>query len=63
MFRVIKVKFYNCKICGQELEKHISKEGARFHVKWWDSKGVHCSCSSCEINHNCSKEETGRIDE
>jgi len=30
--------------------KHISDEGARYHVLWWDSNGCHCTVPNCEIN-------------
>lgn len=30
--------------------KHIIKDGARYHVVWWDSEGSHCSDPDCEIN-------------
>lgn len=30
--------------------KHILEEGSRYHVKWYDSKGVHCNIENCEIN-------------
>ena len=30
--------------------KHIVKEGARYHVLWWDEKGRHCSEPKCEVN-------------
>ena len=30
--------------------KHVSCEGARFHVLYWDSLGCHCSEKSCIIN-------------
>jgi hypothetical protein len=30
--------------------KHIIKEGARYHVIWWDNLGAHCSEPNCEIN-------------
>ena len=30
--------------------KHVSKEGSREHVLWWDSNGCHCSEKDCEIN-------------
>lgn len=29
---------------------HIVSEGARFHVLWWDTHGVHCKEPNCEIN-------------
>ena len=32
--------------------KHIYKDGARFHVLWWDSFGRHCSEPNCEINRD-----------
>lgn len=30
--------------------KHIIKEGARYHVLYWDTQGRHCSENNCEIN-------------
>jgi hypothetical protein len=33
------------------MSKHIVKEGARYHVIWWDTEGKHCSEPDCEINH------------
>lgn len=30
--------------------KHINKEGARYHVTWWNSQGIHCTEKNCEIN-------------
>lgn len=30
--------------------KHIFKEGARYHVEWWDTNGTHCSETNCELN-------------
>ena len=30
--------------------RHINKDGARYHVVWWDSEGSHCSEPDCEIN-------------
>lgn len=30
--------------------KHINKPGSRRHVIWWDSSGVHCSKTNCEVN-------------
>lgn len=30
--------------------KHIHKEGARYHVLYWDTRGTHCSEPNCEIN-------------
>lgn len=35
---------------GKKWIEHIVKEGARFHVIWWDSKGSHCSEPNCIIN-------------
>lgn len=31
--------------------RHTVKEGARYHVLWWDSQGRHCSEPDCEVNH------------
>jgi hypothetical protein len=31
--------------------EHIIKEGARYHVIWWDTNGHHCSEPNCKINH------------
>lgn len=42
-----------CPYCGEEVVKHIIKEGARYHVPHWDSIGEHCSDPKCEINHRC----------
>lgn len=44
-------EYINCKDCNVEMEKHINQEGARYHVLSWDTKGSHCSESSCEIHH------------
>ena len=30
--------------------KHISKEGSRYHILYYDSEGAHCSEKNCEIN-------------
>lgn len=30
--------------------KHITKDGARYHVLYWDRQGRHCSEKNCEIN-------------
>jgi len=35
--------------------KHVSCEGARFHVLYWDSLGSHCSEKNCVINSRCSR--------
>ena len=48
-----KPKYYPCPICSEKLEEHIVCEGARFHVHYYDSKGVHCSTPLCEDNHIC----------
>ncbi len=48
-------EWYKCPHCGEELERHIVCEGARFHVLSWDSNGTHCSCAKCEKNHHCKK--------
>ena len=44
-------EYYKCPRCGDEIEKHIVCEGARFHVMHWDSKGTHCSEPKCVVNH------------
>lgn len=31
-------------------EKHITCDGARYHVLSWDNKGARCSEPNCEIN-------------
>lgn len=31
--------------------KHVTKEGSRQHVIYWDTQGTHCSEPDCEINH------------
>jgi len=30
--------------------KHITKEGARYHVLYWNTQGRHCSEKNCELN-------------
>lgn len=30
--------------------KHIRKEGSRYHILLYDSKGRHCSEPECEVN-------------
>ena len=35
---------------GDGTIKHIIKEGARYHVLWWDGDGEHCTEQNCEIN-------------
>jgi hypothetical protein len=32
--------------------KHITQEGARFHVISWDSNGRRCSEPMCEVNYD-----------
>lgn len=49
---VFKPEYYKCK-CGEKLEKHISCDGARFHVHSWSNLGIHCSAPMCEDNHKC----------
>lgn len=34
---------------------HIIKEGARFHVLYWDNLGEHCSEENCIINYPNNK--------
>jgi len=40
-----------CPTCHKPMEKHITCEGARFHVLSWSNLGTHCSEENCEINH------------
>ena len=43
-------------------EKHIYCDGARFHVLWYTTAGVRCSCSNCEVNR-VDKSESNERDE
>ncbi len=36
--------------------KHIRKEGARYHILYWNSNGSHCSEPNCEINKRSKNE-------
>lgn len=49
-----------CPHCGEKMIKHVIKEGARYHVPWWDNQGRHCSEPDCEINHRlvCKKRKS-----
>ena len=47
-----------CSECGKLMDKHIIKQGARYHVLWWDTLGEHCSEKNCEYNHDCLEEAT-----
>lgn len=49
--RFFKPEFIECPDCHEQMERHIVCEGARFHVPWWDSNGIHCSEPNCEYNH------------
>lgn len=61
MFDFTIPKKKKCPHCGEMMEDHIVKEGARFHVPWWswtwDSVNFryvgmrHCSEARCEDNH------------
>jgi hypothetical protein len=52
MFEFVKVESAGiCPYCHQLMVKHIIKEGARYHVHSWDSKGARCSEPNCEDNH------------
>lgn len=44
-----------CPLCGEPIVKHITKEGARFHVYSYNTNGVHCSEHACETNHGYGK--------
>jgi len=39
--------------------RHIIREGARYHVTWWDAVGRHCSEPDCEVN--CPRGSTASI--
>lgn len=65
-----------CPYCGKQMIKHITKEGARYHVLSWGSllkpiKGqdttvVKCSEPDCECNHgpgHCVPLDRGANDE
>lgn len=45
-------EFYKCE-CGEEIQRHIFEEGARYHVLSWHGLGKTCSEKTCEINHEC----------
>ena len=42
-----------CGGCGKKFQKHIIKEGARYHTLSWDWDGTHCSNANCIVNHKC----------
>jgi hypothetical protein len=44
-----------CTLCKKKMEKHIIKEGARYHVHSYDTNGIHCSEKECEDNHGKGK--------
>jgi len=44
-------EYYNCKECGEEIQKHINQDGARYHVQTYSNNSTRCSQSDCEINH------------
>lgn len=46
-------KHKKCPFCGEDVLVHIIKEGTRYHVLHWNTKGRHCSEPKCEINHIC----------
>jgi hypothetical protein len=57
-----------CPYCGEEMVKHIIKEGARYHVTSWGNQkngaASHCSTKNCENNHGpgyCVPEGAGKI--
>ncbi len=39
----------------KKIIKHIIKDGARYHVLHWDTKGAHCSEPNCEVNRKKTK--------
>jgi hypothetical protein len=44
-----------CPLCGKKMIRHVIKEGARYHVNYWDYLGIHCSEPDCEDNHGVDK--------
>ena len=55
-----KPEYRKCTHCGEQIQKHIVCEGARWHVYSWDNNGTHCSEPDCEDNHGkgkCVKEK------
>ena len=36
---------------GKDMVHHLSCNGSRRHVIWWDSNGQHCDVKECEINY------------
>lgn len=49
---MVKTKFSKCPYCKKQMEKHIVKEGARYHVhRYFEKEGVVCSEENCEDNH------------
>lgn len=59
--KVTRINSYGeCIVCGNllldkptggMLVKHVHEEGSRYHVKKYDTNGVHCSDPFCEINY------------
>ncbi len=55
-----KPEYYKCSCCGEQIQKHIICEGARWHVHsyfgTWDGEvGRVCSEKNCEDNHGKGK--------
>ena len=50
-FEPVDKSLSDCPDCGGRRVKHIIKEGARYHVISWSSRGQHCSNKDCETNH------------
>lgn len=64
LFEDVKVESAGkCPLCGQEMTKHIIKEGARYHVhsyhlcrdEFGEFSKTTCSTKDCEHNHGYGK--------
>jgi hypothetical protein len=56
-----------CPVCGKPIVKHITKDGARYHVISYHQVGnsaiMRCSNPNCEINHRETCQYAGYIEE
>jgi hypothetical protein len=49
---VFQPEYYKCPYCGEEIQKHIHCEAARWHIHIYSSGiGKRCTESNCEDNH------------
>ena len=58
MYMLVDVVYFKCPKCGKRVQKHIVKDGARYHVKSWSllnngESDTTCSEKDCEVNHKC----------